>query len=370
MTTKIADKSNHWAFFCSVLAFIGATPAAWAGPAPAPGPGPGKTTSTRISLLATGDIIFGRKYGRNLTSFGYNEPFRHVSRLISDNDISMGNLETPITAGRYHWIDGSILVFRALPKAADLLKKAGFNLIVTANNHSRDQKDKGLLETLTHLKRVSLRWVGTGRSLKEAWRPFIFEKNGLKVAVIAFTTVRNYTRRMYRGFFAYLKPSKVRYVLPWRIRALKRKVDLVVVSGHYGYEWKHETTHRERAWIRAMARAGCDLFLGHHPHVLRGIQRIGRMVAYYSLGNFMFDLGWEAVRESGMARVTFAKGARGAYLQRAEFIPVYIDDDRRPRPASGEVGRRIMRKMLGYSKTISSETKLVVSADRLSVALE
>jgi poly-gamma-glutamate synthesis protein (capsule biosynthesis protein) len=127
--------------------------------------------NVQIRLLAGGDVMFGRLKGGRLRPFGYDDPFRFVKPLFSGHDLVMLNLETPITSAIHYRRKGSSLLFRAKPKAARIIKEAGFNLVVTANNHCHDQRDKGINETISHLKKQGLPWAGTGRTKQEAWKP-------------------------------------------------------------------------------------------------------------------------------------------------------------------------------------------------------
>lgn len=324
--------------------------------------------AVQVKLAAVGDVVFGRQKDRKLNSFGYNEPFALVKSLFAGHDIVMGNLETPITSRQIRWMRG-IMVFRALPEAAGLLRQAGFTLMVTSNNHARDQDDAGLVETTAHLKAAGLEWVGTGATMRRAWQPYIFRKNGLSVGFIAVNTIRNYRKIMKGAYYAYLSARNVRKYLAYTVRAIRKHVDFMVVSLHYGDEYKHLPTKRERGWIKAIARAGCDLFLGHHPHVLRGVQVEGSMVAFYSLGNFMFDQGWIFTRETGMARIVLEKRNNKTRIRKAELVPLLIGRDRRPRPVHGKTAGRILNKVLDYSRPLGSIQRLKVKGDRLFVDL-
>lgn len=324
------------------------------------------TPKDTVSLIAAGDVMFGRQVQRQLQPFGYKRPFRWVAPLIRGHDIALCNLETPITRKRLRWMRGP-LVFRARPVAAQILRRAGFNLMVTANNHARDQGLKGLRETLTHLKGANLPWVGTGRTQRRAWKPYLLKKNGISVGIIAATTIRNYKFRPLGAHFAYI-PRHQLHRLAWVVKTLKRKVDIVIVSLHFGAEYKTQTTYRERKWVRTILRAGCDLFLGHHPHVLRGIQRLGRRVAFYSLGNFMFDLGWPATRESALARVIFEKRNGRAQIKSAELIPVLINSqDNTPRRVKGQQAKAILSKVVSYSRKWKGQRYLKIVGNRLRV---
>lgn len=324
----------------------------------------------QISLLAGGDVMFGRQKGKRLRPYGYKKPFRFVKPLFKGHDLVFMNLETPITSKRHYYRKGSSLVFRAKPKAAQIIKQAGFNFVVTANNHCHDQKDVGINETIAYLKNAGLPWAGTGRTKAEAWKPYIYKKDGVKVGVLALTRLNNYTFPGQQSNYAHLIRQRVRKDLPPKVQKLSAQVDFTVVVLHWGVEYKHYVIARERRLIRLLEKAGCDLFIGHHPHVLRGIQRYGKLVAFYSVGNFLFDSTHGVRAEAGLARAVFEKKQNQSRLAAAEFIPLILNGPRGlPRPATGSVARRINRKMMRYSRPFRRTTKLTVKGNRLQVKL-
>ncbi len=325
------------------------------------------TRGTRVSLVAGGDVMFGRLIAGRLHRRGYHRPFRRIRHLLSGQDLVMCNLETPITATTLYQRKGSRLVFRAEPEAAKVLRDAGFNLIVTANNHAQDQRGAGIVETIRHLRSQGLHWVGTGLSPEGAWRPYIFRKGNVSVGVLAVTRLVNYSMRQRDGFLAHLTRQTVRKALPPLVADLSRKVDFVVVSLHWGTEYMHDVIGRERLLIRKLARAGAAVFIGHHPHVLRGIQVRDGLVAFYSLGNLSFDAPRGDRGESGLAHVIFEKAPDGTKSVHAEFIPLRLDAHGLPHPPQSADRKFLLKRMMHYSRRFRSTTRLVIRDGRLLV---
>ena len=311
--------------------------------------------------------MFGRIVRGRLHRRGYDRPFRWIRPLLSGHDLVLCNLETPITAKTLYVRKGTRLVFRAEPRAASVLRDAGFNLIVTANNHAQDQRGVGIVETIRHLTQAGLHWVGTGRTREEAWRPFIFRKGNLSVGVLAVTRLVNYGVRQKDGFLAHLTRQTVRKALPPVVRALSRKVDFVVVSLHWGTEYVHDVIGRERLLIRKLAKAGASVFIGHHPHVLRGIQWRDGLVAFYSLGNLSFDAPRGERGESGLARVVLEKAPDGTKTVHAEFIPLRLDRKGLPHPPKDADRAYILKRMIHYSGRFRATTRFEIRGGRLLV---
>lgn len=338
------------------------------------------TCAQTVTFSAVGDVFFGRG-GKE---FGTEDPFRYVKDEFLGRDIVLGNLETPIAATRNRITTPPctlkkhrknscktdeerryrrlyFLTFQARISAARLLKEGGFTVVSTANNHAEDQGGEGIRETLVHLAPQSVSKVGSGKSREEAWAPYIFEKDGVSVGIIAATTILNFTPVEGLGFVAHGTVKQLADSLPRRIAALKTKVDFVVVTLHYGAESERQPSPRERNLIRVLAAAGTDLFIGTHPHVLRGIEIIGKTVVFWSLGNFLFDAPRADWRDSAIVHVDFVKNKTETNLKNIRLVPVTLSGDpsRLPQPASPEKAAQIISDVKRFSRVFQNPKKSV-----------
>jgi len=340
----------------------------------------------RITFSGVGDIIFGRAGGR----FGLEDPFRHVAHLWKGRDMVYGNLETPITAVQLRNVRkpancGVVtcnddqkayrrlfrLTFWGRPEAVALLKGAGFTVMGTANNHAEDQGPQGLLETLVHLKKGNVGYCGTGATVEDAWAPFVFEKQGVKVALLSVTSLWNYPPTRKGAFYALTEFPKIQTELPAKVRELKTKHDFVIVALHYGEEYVHLPEGGERKLMRNLEAAGADAVVGGHPHVLRGIQVINKMVVFYSMGNFLFDNNRDAQVESGVAQFDLVKDGAKKSLENVAFHPVRLEGNPGwilPKHVTGAPAQSLLKKMLRHSKPLgNAEGELAIDGDRLVV---
>ncbi|MGM0595427.1 MAG: CapA family protein [Myxococcota bacterium] len=347
-------------------------------------------TTKNLDFAAVGDIFFGRS-GKK---FGLDDPFRYVKKYFQNRDIVAGNLETPLCRKRYRnrrkprrcklkkcnpdearYARNHMLTFYGRPQGAKILKKAGFTVLGTANNHTFDQGIKGVLETVSILKKSSLGATGSGKTLEEAWNPHIINKNGIKVGIISVTTLFNFPPPKKGAFYAY-SPFRGNYkYLPPVIAKLKKKVDFAVLMLHFGEEYKNTAFRFEKKLINLLAKAGLDLLIGSHPHVLRGIQMKGKMLAFWSLGNFLFDNTWKSRKYSGIASLRFVKKGKSTRMEKIKFIPVVLNGPsekkkkygKLPRPAGKRWSRIINRKVRKYSRTFRNKGKLKIDGNYLKV---
>ena len=237
-----------------------------------------------VTLSATGDIILGSAPNRLPANGG--EGFFDSVRAGLASDLVMGNLEQPLTDDTGASKCGSpprpnCYAFRAPPSYARHLKGAGFELLNTANNHSKDFGAAGYRNTLAALRAAGLQYTGAEDQIT------VVTVNGVRVAVVGFSP--------YAGANNLNDLDHSRAI----VRRAAEQADLVVVQVHMGAEGSGqghvkpgselffgENRGDPIAFSHAVIDAGADVVIGHGPHVLRGMQFYkGRLIAY-SLGNF------------------------------------------------------------------------------------
>ncbi|MET8147401.1 CapA family protein [Actinoplanes sp. NPDC049668] len=260
-------------------------------PSSVPGSAPAEAPETEsaavgesITFSATGDIIMGS--APNKLPAGDGEGFFDSVRDALKSDLVMGNLEQPLTGDTGSSKCGTpprpnCFAFRSPPGYADHLVDAGFELMNTANNHSKDFGVQGYRNTVEALEKAGLKHTGAQDQITVA------EVKGVRVAVVGFSS--------YAGANPLNDLDAARAV----VKEAAGQADLVVVQVHMGAEGSdkghvkpgNETFFGENRgdpikFSHAVIDAGADAVVGHGPHVLRGMEFYkGRLIAY-SLGNF------------------------------------------------------------------------------------
>ena len=244
-------------------------------------PGDGEAT---ISLLAVGDVMPGR--GVAVAT----NPLRQAAPWLRAADLALGNLEAvlaPESAPRAG--EGRILL-AAPPVATGWLRAAGFDLLGLANNHSLDYGPQGLAGTAKRLQAAGITPLGAGRA-EGAYEPVVKEIRGVRLAFLAFNAVPDPGPAVAHGDRQPAQWDEARAVAT--VAAARRQAHAVIVSLHWGQEYALRAAPWQRAAARALAQAGADLVLGHHPHVVQEWAileaRNDGALAAYSLGNFLFD---------------------------------------------------------------------------------
>lgn len=254
-----------------------------------------------LRIIAVGDLSFNGRWESVRRKYGGEHFLGQVGGDWSGADLRLGNLESPLTtAPRYH---PAKLVLRGPTTAAAWLRTAGFDCLAMANNHMMDFSDAGLAETLAGLQAVGLPALGAGVDEASAAAPVVLHRRGQSIGLLAYCDVPQRSR-LYAGprtpGVAALDPARAEAA----IRQLRRTVDWVVVHLHWGEELCQLPSPGQRALARRLAAAGADLILGHHPHVLQPMERIGEGLVFYSLGNCLFsDMFWRGRQSDGQSFV-------------------------------------------------------------------
>lgn len=242
--------------------------------------------------------------------------------------------------------------FRTHPNGIRHLVSRGFNLLSLANNHSMDYGLAGLQETLKHVGKLESEKLavaaGLGMNSEEASRP---KRVAVKGSEIAFAATGIVTNNLERHRAGPDKPGQSAYRFDDDYAEVRRRLvaapaDYRILSIHYGEEGRVRADAKQFADYREVAakKDGIDLIVGHHAHVVRGVEIAGKSLIFYGLGNFLHQgtadiTGKGICRDYGlMARVHLKKQSDGRLALRAvEAIPV-TDTHFRPRPLTGEAG--------------------------------
>ena len=298
---------------------------------------PSSSAPPTITVAAVGDMCFASSVRRLVNSKGPKAPFSSTGKLLRAVDVTVGNLECALSK-RGHPVSGKTYTFEGPPSAVRGLAWAGFDFVALANNHARDYGSKALLDTVKNLDARSIAHAGAGHDKKAAWRPAIIVRNGARIAFLSFSQIGP------SSFRATSSSSGTAYTMSSTavVRAIKRahaKADYVIVSYHWGVERDFGPTGTQVRFGRASVRAGADLVLSHHPHVIQGVEFYRKGLIAYSLGNFVFSPGSENGHDTMVLSLTI--GPRG--IRNVVARAAHIDPYGRPVLAKGSTRTRILK---------------------------
>lgn len=326
---------------------------------------PGSTTTTApsepptITVAAVGDLLFDSAPKRLIASRGPRAPFSTTRAYLHDADFTVGNLECPLSK-RGHAVPGKTFTFQGDPRATQGLTWAGFDVVGLGNNHARDYGATALSDTFKYLDAAHIAYAGAGKNRTAAWKPAIVKRGGARIAYLSFSQIgpSNFAATSSRSGTAF---TMSRSAVDAAIRKAHKQADYVVVSFHWGIERDYTPTARQVADGRSAVRAGADLVLSHHPHVIQGVEFYKKGLIAYSLGNFVFSPGSDAGRDSMILRLTL--GPHG--IRSVTARPVRITSGR-PNPSKGAEAKRILGIIKRTSGGRGTHVRLSATSARLS----
>lgn len=280
--------------------------------------------SETVHFVFTGDIMLSRGIDFKMRKAGdYTFPFLNIASTTRGADIAFGNLEGPIsTRGKNQ---GSEYSFRANPQVMKGLLFAGFDIVSLANNHMWDWGADALTDTLDTLKQNNILTIGVGKNEAEANSPVFIMKGNQRVVFFAYTNL--YPESLYASGD---KPGISTFNEEKIIRAIKEETtpeDIVVVSIHWGDEYKTESNNFQKRLGKALIDAGADMVIGHHPHVVEEIEHYKNGWIVYSLGNFVFDQNFSEDTSKGLLlEITTKSGA----VEKVELKEIRMNKDFQP----------------------------------------
>ncbi|TCO58100.1 CapA family protein [Actinocrispum wychmicini] len=285
---------------------------------------------TGFTLVASGDVLIHPPLTDQATQDGngkrdYSKIMAGVNATVSGADLAICHMETPIApaSGPFKGYPE----FSAPPEIVTTLKDIGYDDCSTASNHTIDQGDGGVKQTLDTLDAAGIKHTGSARSAEEARKPLIMDVKGVKVGHVSFAF----------GFNGHKLPADE----PWLantidpdavIAAAKAAraagAEVVVVSLHWGTEYVQDpTAEQKRIAQKLLNDPNIDLIIGHHAHVVQPFEKINGKWVAYGMGNEIARHSEpKGVTEEGViARFHFTKKPTGWTVDKAEYVPLLID---------------------------------------------
>ncbi len=240
-----------------------------------------------VTLVLSGDMMLDRGV-RNSINKNFNGDYSALFEkldVLKKADITFANLEGPASdQGK----DGrNLYSFRMDPSVVPALRGAGISILSVANNHVGDWGRESYLDTLVRLKENELSYTGGGINKSEAETPVIIEKYGIKIGFLGFSDVGPEWLQVGESQTGILLGNNPR--LDEIVQNASQQVDHLVVSFHFGDEYKTTHNKRQAMLARRAIDAGAKIVVGHHPHVVQDTEVYKNGFIAYSLGNFIFD---------------------------------------------------------------------------------
>lgn len=305
-------------------------------------------TDMLTKITALGDVMLSRHVNTKIQQLGVNSPWSKTAARIADADITFANLEVPLSDRFPAPSQG--MSFIAPTSNIPAIKNAGVDIVSVANNHTANFGWQVFEDNLLNLNKGVIGICGGGLNEAESRSPKIIEKNGTKFAFLCYSSIVGtlYSKTETSGAPA-LK------IEPWYrdditdiakmktdIKSAKEKADVVIVSPHWGVEYKVNPNESQKKVAKAAIEAGADLILGTHPHVVQGAEMINGKYVTYSLGNFIFDQEWSTETKQGTVLESYFYGNKQIA---ANLVPLEIKDYHQPHFLDQKSGQVILDRI-------------------------
>ncbi len=324
----------------------------------------GRPQRPAVQLGFVGDLVLGRKVNRKLLDgFPPAAIWGDVRPRMLAADAVIGNLEGPVTTHTTKWHRWKAFYFRADPSVAIPTLEAGnFRCLALANNHLLDFAGDGLLDTRRRLAEAGIAFAGAGANHAEAAAPAMFAAGGLRIGFVSITnTVPPFAARADRPGTNFWKIRSDRATLgrlAGLIHDLRRGgADLIVLSIHWGPNYRWWPPKRYRVFARKAIELGVDIVHGHSAHVLQAVEFHGRGVILYDTGDFMDDfIVGPGFRSDRTCLFLVEAGPGRVYALR--MVPVSLTPGEAHIAAGREaaiIRRDMIRRCRGYAVDIREE---------------
>ena len=303
-----------------------------------------------VRIIAVGDIFVGEHpvtsgHGVDhiVKKYGADHLFKYINHITLDGDIVIGNLETVISERGRKNNNFISQCYRGVPSVAKAIEKAGFNTLTIANNHIMQHGIGAVDETRMHLKKHGIKYTGINEKNPNTSIPIIYEKNGIKVAVLGYCCISQqyYLNNQIVCIGNYENISN-------DIKKLRRKCDYLVIALHWGDEFVNIPSPEQIKLARRLIDCGADIILGNHSHVLQGIEKYKKGIIVYSLGSLIKDLWKRNMRESVIFKCTLTKNE----IKNINYTPIVINDEFQPIVVNDILANKILLKLEKLSKNI------------------
>ena len=306
--------------------------------------GPAPSSEVSVTISAAGDVTMGNYVGQGYeVSFrqtydqgaGDDYFFENVKDIFSADDLTLVNLEGPLTYSE-DFREGQTYCISGDPEYVNILTAGSVEAVGMGNNHRLDYKEQGTADTVAALEGAGILYAYDGNYC-------MYEAKGIRIGIVSVNEV---------GQGAGVE----RYLQEGIAKLREEGADLVLACCHWGIEREYYPEDYQKSLGRKCIDWGYDLVIGHHPHVLQGIEEYQGKFILYSLGNFCFGANRNPPDKDCMIfqqTFTFVDGVKQEDAQ-IRVIPCSVSstpsrNDYKPTPAQGEESQRILDRINEFS---------------------
>ena len=245
---------------------------------------------------------------------------KNVVDIMTKSDVMVANNEFTIS-DRGEKMMGKYYTFRGSPKRIPIYNEMGVDLVTLANNHVYDFGSVAFNDMLKSLKEYKMPYIGAGKNIEEATKPYYYVANGYKVGLINASRAEKLVltpgaTETSEGVFRCYDSERLINI----IKDVKSKSDYVILLLHWGREDSHGLEDVQISTSKQYIDAGADVIVGSHAHVLQGFEFYNDKFISYNLGDFIFN---NETKDTGILEVNLNNNGKLGY----KFIPCEEKDE-------------------------------------------
>ncbi len=302
-----------------------------------------------VRIGFAGDVMLGRLVNTNTKDKEPTYVWGTMLPFLKANDLNIANLETTFTRSTHP--TPKVFNFKADPEHVNALIAGFINIVNIANNHILDFGIEGLKDTLNTLNRAGIQHTGAGMNDREAAKPVLIQRKGLKIGIVGYTDNEpSWKAGPGPGthFFDIEDAEKA-------IRLLKKEVDLLIVTLHWGPNWQKEPSTRFKSFAHRMIDAGADILHGHSNHTFQGYEWYKGKLILYQTGDFVDDYAIDRNERNDRSFLFVVDADRDGPFN-LSLIPTIIQNEQ-VNQAEGTDARASLKRMRDLSAKLSSNYK-------------
>lgn len=308
------------------------------------------------TLAATGDLLIHEMVFKSAKqsdgSYNFDSMFSLFNKYVSEVDYAVANLETTLAGTELGYNYSGYPCFNSPDAIAKSAKDAGFDMLLTANNHSYDTREKGMLRTVETIDNIGLDRLGTHKDTKE--KRYVVKKiNNINIGMLCYTyetdgskdTVAlngikmSDTAEELVNAFSYNELDTFYNNVQSDISSMKKDgAEAIVLFIHWGDEYKIIENKKQQTIAQKMCDLGVDVIIGGHPHVIQPVDLLTsttdqnhKTVCLYSMGNTLSNMpgSWGGLakgyaQDGVLFKITFEKVNNGKVtIKNADILPIY-----------------------------------------------
>lgn len=291
-------------------------------------------SSVTVTFSVVGDVMCHStqfNYAiREDSTYDFKPVYREIKKYFDNSDVVIGNLETVVAGSDIEY--SGYPIFNTPEDFLKGLKYAGFDIMVTGNNHSYDHQKKGVISTIDYIRKNGMQNTGTYKSKEARDSVKLFKQSGLKFALLSYTYgVNLYRISSKNGFLVNrIDPDLIKHDID---KAKSKGADLVIVYFHFGREYARTENSYQRNIVDKTIEYGADIILGAHPHTLQPVElyktvnaNIDTGFVAFSLGNFISNQRWRYSDGGTVLNFSVTKDSKTntIKLDAVRYLPIWV----------------------------------------------